>query len=410
MVENEIGNPPPGRADGGLRVLLVGTEADVVEPVRLAIEREPGWHVIHSPHTAGALAHLGETAEIDVLVTHDQAPGTPVTTLLDQARREAPHMARIVLSDPTDRAAALRIAAFAHQNQPLPVDVDSLIELLRHVGSARGMDLHDPVRTLVGQVDKLPSPPSMFQRLSEIMATPDWSISDLANEVSLDVALTGEILKLVNSSFYGTAHRITSVSHAISMIGLDMTRFIVLGNQMFQSNGGVQGWIDLDRLADRSKAIALAARSLAVRDGGGPDLSAAAYLSGMVSEIGLLVMARIPDIPPSIAAPVNVSTYLGAERALFGGDRFQVGTHLLTLWGFDPEVIETVRRMSTGQACHAGELAWYLAAARQLVVGHGMSADDLAGPVGEAPDADAVIMSLPDVITDAGEPAPLVAA
>ena len=55
----------------------------------------------------------------------------------------------------------------------------------------------------------------------------------VAIEIAQDVALTGEILKLANSSFFGTTERVTSISRAISLVGADLIRFVVLGKKLF---------------------------------------------------------------------------------------------------------------------------------------------------------------------------------
>ena len=185
------------------------------------------------------------------------------------------------------------------------------------------------------------------------------------------------MLKLVNSSFYGLSEHVASMERAIGLLGIDMTRFVVLSNGVFQRSAGFETWIDLDRLANRSQRVALMARVLAHRDGQSLETVSSAYLVGIVSEIGLLVMARLPDIPASIAAPVNVSTYLGAERAVFGGDRFEVGAHLLALWGFDQAVIDAVQRQSSGDSIEGTGLDWYLAAARHLVIDLSMDPAEL---------------------------------
>ena len=113
----------------------------------------------------------------------------------------------------------------------------------------------------------------------------------------------------------------------------------------------------------------------------------------MVSEIGLLVLGRVPDISPSIAQPVNNAVYLGAERAIFGGDRFAVGAHLLTLWGFDTAVIDAVRRVPSDEVPRSG-LPWYLVAARRLVVEQGFDPHELATRKGAKPELDDALASL----------------
>ncbi len=395
--------PPPEPGVEPSTMLLASSDPSLVDVVRATTDARPGrWevHVATDDETCRLL--LGRLEAVDVLIVQSPLGGESAEAMLEHVRRRSPRTARIVLSDPVDGVEANQLGALAHQRLPSRPDIAALTQLVDHVGRAVNSTLLDPVRSLVGQVDRLPSPPTMYQRLAEIMASPDWSIDDLAAEVSTDVALTGELLRLVNSSFYGPASMVNSVRQAISLLGIDTTRVVVLGNKVFQPSDDLETWIDLDRLAGRSKVVAHGARSLSIRQGDRAERASAAYLTGMVSEIGLLVLARIPDIAPSIAAPVNVAVYPGAERALFGGDRFEVGAQLLALWGFDPSVVEAVRGLSNGDPCPAGELAWYLATARQLVLGDQFDPQDLASAPGANEALDDALVRLRSVIEGTG--------
>lgn len=378
--------------------VFVGDDPAVVQTMRDAAQRRSGvWDVHFANSSEAAAAIVGELSSVDVLVANARVAGAPVADVLSMVRERSPHTARIILSAQSDRDAVLHLIGAAHQYLSVPVDVELLDEVIEHIRCAVGNELRDPVKTLIGQVDQLPSPPALFQRLSAMLASDNWSLVDVAGEIAQDVALTGEILKLANSSFFGTAERVTSIERAIAMVGMDLIRFAVLGSKLFQPNESLELWLDVDRLDQRSKAIAHATRALALRERLPADETAVAYLTGMVSEIGLLVMARIPDISPSIAQPVNVGTYPGAERAIFGGDRFEVGAHLLRLWGFHDTVIDAVGHLSDNSApCNT--LQWHLLAARRLVLDRGFDPHDLASPIGSRPDVDEALDHLHEQI------------
>ncbi len=376
---------PPGNV---ATVVFIGDDPGLVETMRSAAQRRgDAWEVHFAGSGDAGIALVRELPTVDVLVAHVSAAGSPIEEIVSRVRQRSPHTARILLSAPSDRELVVRMVGAAHRYLSLPVDIDVVDEVIEHVRGGDADDLRDPVKALIGQVDRLPSPPAVFQRLSALLAADDWSIGDVANEVANDVGSTGEILKLVNSSFFGTNERVTSIERAISMLGIDLVRFAVLGNTLYRSTRELQTWLDLDRLDRRSKAVAHGARAMAIRERAPSDESAVAYLTGLVSEIGLLVMARTPDISPSIAQPVNVGTYLGAERAIFGGDRFEVGSRLLRLWGFDERVIAAVGHLAGGGPPRDA-LQWQVVAARRLVMDGDFDPHDLASPAGSRPEVD----------------------
>ena len=376
-------------------VVFLGDDRDAARPMRdAALHRAGAWMVHFVEDVMDAVVLVRELRNVDAVVAHARPDGPAVDDFLDRVRRRSPHTARIVISDESDGDLLLRLNQLAHRVLPVRLEVESLVELIDQVRSATGTELGDPVRTLVGQIDRLPRLPGVFQRLTEIVESDDWSIGDLAEEITQDIALTGEILKLANSSFYGSAAPVTSVDRAIMRVGVDLIRFVVLGSKLYESRDELATWIDLDPLAQRARTVALGARALAIRDRASLDTSSLAYLAGLVSEIGWLVLGRVPDIADVIARPLNGKLYLGAERAIFGGDRFQVGAQLLGLWGFDQPVIDAVGHLSTEQIPTEGGLTWYLAAAKQLIGERGFDPHELAGRPGTNPELDAAVQEL----------------
>ena len=67
----------------------------------------------------------------------------------------------------------------------------------------------------------IPSPPQVIADLQMEMAMPDPDINEIAKFISNDAGLSGSVLKLVNSPFYGDREKVTSISKAVLMLGMD---------------------------------------------------------------------------------------------------------------------------------------------------------------------------------------------
>jgi len=79
--------------------------------------------------------------------------------------------------------------------------------------------------------------PSSFESISKILEmtkSPDVSISELAKVISNDQSLTAKILKLVNSGFYGFQKKITSINHAIALLGVNNIKSLALTASIFK--------------------------------------------------------------------------------------------------------------------------------------------------------------------------------
>lgn len=391
-VETETAQPacePPPEESRRFTVVFVDDEPKVLQATRRATRRWRGlWDAHFAEGGQAALDLFDELGWVDVIVTDMRMPGIDGAELLTEIRERSPHTARIILSGQSEREAILRAVGPAHQYLSKPIDVEELAQVLEHIRGASGGPLRDPILSLTGEADRLPSPPALFQELIDEIESDEWTIDSVAAILSKDVALTAEMLKLVNSAFFGYFGEVNSVNRAVSLLGVDLVRSIVLGSKLFLADEQLESWLDLELLDWRCKSVASGARALAMRDDAKREVASAAYLAGMVSEIGMLVMARLPDINATVAEPLNHGTYLEVERAIFGGERFAIGGHLLALWGFSPTVVSAITGISGPDAHRAIGLPWYVYAARELVLKLNCDPLDLAKPPGGDPELD----------------------
>lgn len=73
----------------------------------------------------------------------------------------------------------------------------------------------------------IPSPPQVIADLQMELAMPDPSIDEISKIISNDVGTSGAVLKLVNSPYYGGRDKISSISKAVFMLGVDTVIDIV---------------------------------------------------------------------------------------------------------------------------------------------------------------------------------------
>ncbi|HEX7534876.1 MAG TPA: HDOD domain-containing protein [Syntrophales bacterium] len=90
------------------------------------------------------------------------------------------------------------------------------------------------LRHRIENIGSLPTAPDTLRKLSRIMEKPNVSLTEVASFVQSDPALTFRILKMVNSAVYGFPGRISSVSHAIMLLGLNVVKGFLLGVSVFE--------------------------------------------------------------------------------------------------------------------------------------------------------------------------------
>ncbi len=72
-----------------------------------------------------------------------------------------------------------------------------------------------------------------YYRIKKLINNPQSSARELAEIISRDKLLSGRLLRLVNSEFYGFPQRINTVTGAIVLLGYDAIRNLLNHHQVF---------------------------------------------------------------------------------------------------------------------------------------------------------------------------------
>jgi putative nucleotidyltransferase with HDIG domain len=150
--------------------------------------------------------------------------------------------------------------------------------------------------------------------------------------------MTANVVKLVNSAFFGARQPITTADRAVAYLGLDTLGVLVLGHSAFKSGvaTGIPGF-SLERLWQHSLDTAMAARTVALCENLSPAQAEEAFLAGMLHDVGKVVFATRP--PEAVDDPAG-----SAEEAIarMEAQHAEVGAYLLGLWGFPNPIVEAV--------------------------------------------------------------------
>ncbi len=137
--------------------------------------------------------------------------------------------------------------------------------------------------------------PGMLPQLLQSLRSDTFSGAQLARTISSDVVLVAAVIRLANSSLIGTGTQITSVEHAVMLIGQEGLRHLITSvafRPIIDMNSGHFTRTLAPRIWDHSERCAVANRQLAEAMGIDPF---EAFLAGLVQNVGLIVALRIMD-------------------------------------------------------------------------------------------------------------------
>jgi HD-like signal output (HDOD) protein len=197
-------------------------------------------------------------------------------------------------------------------------------------------------RDLARLAQQVPSLPLTFQRIQELVTNPRSNTTQLAEAVGSDQGLTTRLLRLANSSFYGLAARVDTVSQAVALIGTRQVRDLSLACAVVDLFKNVPASaLDGRAFWEHGLAVGSASRLLAAKRG--ERETERHFVAGMLHDIGLVVMAS--QLPERVAA--NLSAAHDAQQPLsvierreLGFDHAELGGAVIEQWHLPPALAE----------------------------------------------------------------------
>ena len=139
----------------------------------------------------GGPAALEEMAKtrFDVVVSDMRMAGMDGAALLGQVRNDFPGTARIVLSGHAEHEAVMRALPVMHQFLNKPCSTEALRGVISRTCALQELLHADTIRELVGKLERLPSPPTIYMQLTQALADPKVTSQRIAGIVEGDPAI-----------------------------------------------------------------------------------------------------------------------------------------------------------------------------------------------------------------------------
>jgi|GEM_PF-450427 len=201
------------------------------------------------------------------------------------------------------------------------------------------MTIHNTQATdYVANTEYLVCLPEACQRVNQLIDLPSTTVHTLADVISLDPAMSAMLLKLTNSAYFGFSQPITTISHAISVIGKNDLRSLVLSSGAVDSLESLANeFMEMSEFWHHSIYTGLLARALSayLSDLNKEEM----FISGMLHDVGkLVIFNQSPDIARElINKGITSSRWVKLEKQRLGFTHADVGYELAKSWGL-PEM------------------------------------------------------------------------
>jgi HD-like signal output (HDOD) protein/CheY-like chemotaxis protein len=328
-----------------MRVLFIDDDPNILQGLQRLLRpmrREWDMSFALGPREATAMF---DKEPFDVVVSDMRMPEMTGAELLSRIRDSHPAVARIILSGHSQMDAAVRSAGIAHQFLAKPCDSEVLRKTIARVLALRSLLTDTKLARLVAGIGSLPSLPESCVAINDELAADDPSLQRVAQIVSKDLAMSAKVLQLVNSAFFGLARRVETIEQAVTLLGTDIIKSLVLSNAAFAQFRPASKRFAAERLWNHSLLVGSTAAAIAKAERADRGIVGETLQAGVLHDLGQLILAtHMPETFDAALAAVEASgvPLFEAELEKVGATHAQVGAYLLGLWGLPDHTVEAV--------------------------------------------------------------------
>lgn len=206
------------------------------------------------------------------------------------------------------------------------------------------------ILSIVNTTVELPTMPEVLTKINEVTAGANASAESVAAVVSKDPAVATNMLRIVNSAYYGLPVRVSSIKLAVSVLGFNMTKKVALKAAVFTTFGKKREPIQhFDPLAFWKHAIytGVAARALGQQSASFADSNAEdLYIAGLLHDIGKIIL--LERACPKYLGVLRKAAQTGrpqheVEMEEFGFTHADVGSVLAIKWSLPEDLAIAIR-------------------------------------------------------------------
>lgn len=337
-------------------ILFVDDDALILKGLRRSIEEYIDyWDADFAMSGKDAIAKLADT-HFDAVVTDMSMPVMDGLHLLEEVSTSFPEVLRFILSGNTSDIHAVRSTKFVHQLFPKPCEVDILFQGVENACRLKDALSDKNLIRAITSIKTLPSKPALYDKLLTELQNVEPSIKVISDTISKDTAMTARVLQLVNSAFFGLADKVSNPQRAVSILGINTTKALVLGSHAFSEYEDLRNNpFSLNNLWKHSMLVSSVARKIA------QDLNLSqveqedSQVAGILHDIGILLELKIPGFFRRLRLQ-NGKRYVKAENEVIGTSHAEMGAYLLGIWGLPMQIVDVVMyhhspaRLLTSQA------------------------------------------------------------
>jgi putative nucleotidyltransferase with HDIG domain len=204
---------------------------------------------------------------------------------------------------------------------------------------------HANVKGIISKIQSFPSMPATGAKMLRMLEDPETTVDEIEDVLRQDPGLTGNVLKLANSAYFGIPSKVSSTRQAVLLLGLKKLIQLVIASCVNAAmDKPVPGynlppgnlWRHSIAVSIASEALVKGKKNLEIED---------IFTPALLHDIGKLILGHF--VKEDQAAIEKIASqgvpYVVAENMVLGTDHAEIGAQILTQWSFPCDVVDAVR-------------------------------------------------------------------
>ncbi len=204
------------------------------------------------------------------------------------------------------------------------------------------------IQRIKQKVKDIPSLPEVVTKVVKLVQDPNSSALQLGKVISHDPGLTAKVLKLVNSAYYGFPKQISSIQHAITILGFATMRGLVLSSSVVKIfTPKSTGLIALDYKKFWKHSLLSAISSKTVGEFTGHKAEDDIFSAAIMHDIGKIILEQY-DHENYIKAlkqapePLNYKMVLSSEKKHCEVTHGEIGSIVAQSWNLPQSITDVI--------------------------------------------------------------------
>jgi len=206
--------------------------------------------------------------------------------------------------------------------------------------------LLEKIKKTIKEIRSLPTLPTVALQVMDLLSNPKTSVQDLSKIISLDQSLSTTTLKLVNSAYYGFPRQISTINHALVILGFNEIRNITFAISVLRAfpETFTSGVFNRKKFWQHSIGCGLAAKIIAetLRY----RASGEAFIAGLIHDVGKIILEQY--LHPSFLEVIKIVrseklSMFEAERKVLKITHAEIGAWLAREWNLPPRIEEAIK-------------------------------------------------------------------